>query len=660
MKLLYVWIEEFRNIHKQGVVIDNEFTIEIKEANKSFCDYYTNDRIQFTSATDTPKCGEKVFNREIVWAKNNDYPVYKVDVAINSIAALVGKNATGKSSILECISSQGQPINDGCSYFLAFFNPAENCIEIRSRGINIISEKIFEYSRKPDGYVVYIIPLKGDSQSAHCEPFGKTFFHFLSPQKDARPYSEYSVMGIPTIVGDLDAFDNDNAFEGVFDFLCDFPNLVSDGNKLVVFLDVANGMLSNDYFKKPNLTCVEYKRLYIYRLAQILFSNLLTYLYHPTPRFMANGTRERLPNEEILKEEDVECAELLSFFNREYPQEGSVDLISYRTGHMPKDEIQNAIKFFRKSTFSYSGKSIYDKYIKNIEELFETLFVADDNLFSAIFKIEIPFQIQYKPIVSALQKCIDMKNVLEGDWVRGLNIRFEHFSSGEHHLAMLFSAVYQRMKKLGSYNETRDIIWAIDEPEMHMHPELGRNFIDELNKAMLQYKKSGLLKTCQFIFATHSPFIIQSLGNYTSRLTLVDKAENQTITKTFDELPQLKFPNRKERSFNLIMYKIFEVPTVELHNELYGILQEMAHCYGEKEFETWLGGKGIFKSKKWVKEVNGQPDTTKPVTIETFIRNSIHHPENRSNSGGYSAADLKKSIEEMISLLYKKGEKENK
>ncbi|MPM78318.1 hypothetical protein SDC9_125329 [bioreactor metagenome] len=375
---------------------------------------------------------------------------------------------------------------------------------------------------------------------------------------------------------------------------------------------------------------------------------------------MTNGTRERLPNEEILKEEDVECAELLSFFNREYPQEGSIDLISYRTGHIPKDEIQNAIKFFRESTFSYSGKLIYDNCINNISELFETLFVANDKLFSAIFKIEVPFQIQYKPIVSALQKCIDMNDNLGGAWTRGLNIRFEHFSSGEHHLAMLFSAIYQRMKKLGSYKETRDIILAIDEPEMHMHPELGRNFIDELNRAMLQYKEKRLLKTCQIIFATHSPFIIQSLGNYTSRLNLVYKEGNQTITKTFDELPQLKFPKRTELSFNLIMYKIFEVPTVELHNELYGILQETAHCYGEKRFETWLGSKGISKSKEWVREERGQPKPPYSVTIETFIRNSIHHPENRSNPDGYSAADLKKSIEEMLLLLYKKDEKENK
>lgn len=236
-----------------------------------------------------------------------------------------------------------------------------------------------------------------------------------------------------------------------------------------------------------------------------------------------SGKREKLPNEDILMEEDKQCSYLLATFNGLYPHEGSADIISTRTNRIPKSEIRDVLNFYHKSTFSFNGKFAYDEYLKNVGQLFETLFEADEKLFPAIFKLELPFQSQYKPIVSALQKCINTSDILKGNWANGLNTRFEWFSSGEFHLAMLFSAIYQRMKEPDGDATNRDVIWAIDEPEMHMHPELDRCFIDELNRAMRQFKDTGLFRTCQFIFATHSPFLIQSLGQYTSTLTLVDK-----------------------------------------------------------------------------------------------------------------------------------------
>lgn len=117
-------------------------------------------------------------------------------------------------------------------------------------------------------------------------------------------------------------------------------------------------------------------------------------------------------------------------------------------------------------------------------------------------------------------------------------------------------------------------------------------------------------------------------------------------------MPQLRFPGRTELSFNLIMYKIFGTPTIELHNELYGILQENSRCYSEISFENWLEGKGVLKTRQWIRELKGKPQPPYSVTLETYIRNSIHHPENRSNSYHYSSTDLKMSIEEMLSLLY--------
>jgi len=108
-------------------------------------------------------------------------------------------------------------------------------------------------------------------------------------------------------------------------------------------------------------------------------------------------------------------------------------------------------------------------------------------------------------------------------------------------------------------------------------------------------------------------------------------------------------------SANEINYLAFELPTVEFHNELYGFIQAKAidedeNNAKEPTFDNWLLTNGLKKKKDWIREIKG---TTKPAekrTVQTYIRNSIHHPENKHNEK-YSDEELKNSIEEMIQLL---------
>ena len=66
--------------------------------------------------------------------------------------------------------------------------------------------------------------------------------------------------------------------------------------------------------------------------------------------------------------------------------------------------------------------------------------------------------------------------------------------------------------------------------------------------------------------------------------------------------------------------------------------------------EQWLQDKNIQRTKQWIRERNGVAQTPTDVTLQTFIRNHIHHPENRQNTL-YTEDELKQSIEEMIGLL---------
>lgn len=74
--------------------------------------------------------------------------------------------------------------------------------------------------------------------------------------------------------------------------------------------------------------------------------------------------------------------------------------------------------------------------------------------------------------------------------------------------------------------------------------------------------------------------------------------------------------------------------------------------HNEKDFESWLEVQSCSKDKSWIKEINGTARPSYSVTLMTFIRNHIHHPENTTMQGiPYTGDELKLSIDEMIRVL---------
>ena len=86
-------------------------------------------------------------------------------------------------------------------------------------------------------------------------------------------------------------------------------------------------------------------------------------------------------------------------------------------------------------------------------------------------------------------------------------------------------------------------------------------------------------------------------------------------------------------------------PTEEFHNELYGILQELLECWTEKQFEKYLSKTlRVQKNKSWIKIHKGKTQEPYSMTLSTYIRNSIHHPENKKNLK-FTKEELIESIE---------------
>lgn len=181
----------------------------------------------------------------------------------------------------------------------------------------------------------------------------------------------------------------------------------------------------------------------------------------------------------------------------------------------------------------------------------------------------------------------------------------------------------------------------IDEPEICLHPKAQQKLLD----ALLEISKRR-----QVFVTTHSPYFLNTpyLNNVGMTIFKKDNHTNTVVPASLEYL----FP--WSPTWGELNFKAYNLATVDFHNELYGYLQEFSEKYNEKDLEIWLVQSGMLKNKKWIKEKKGIPQPELDVTLMTFIRNHIHHPENTSMKfSRFTQSDLHESIESMVGLINK-------
>lgn len=179
----------------------------------------------------------------------------------------------------------------------------------------------------------------------------------------------------------------------------------------------------------------------------------------------------------------------------------------------------------------------------------------------------------------------------------------------------------------------------IDEPEICLHPSGQIKLLEALMK---------ISKNKQVFIATHSPFMLSSSKIKNAGLFIFNKVDLCSRVVSADINPMFPW----SPSWGEISYKAYNLPTVDLHNELYGYLQELSGKSKLSQFDQWLGLYGYAASKQWTRENNDGSHRVENVTLQTFIRNHIHHPENSTmRNMPYTMGELKQSIDEMKDVL---------
>jgi predicted ATP-dependent endonuclease of OLD family len=180
------------------------------------------------------------------------------------------------------------------------------------------------------------------------------------------------------------------------------------------------------------------------------------------------------------------------------------------------------------------------------------------------------------------------------------------------------------------------IIYLIDEPELHLHPKAQEKLLN------LLFEES---KEKQIFISTHSPYIFKNCLSKNVGLLLFCRDENNKINITDAQNKEWGlFP--WSPSWGEINYNAYDLPTVEFHNELYGYLQDKSRKTNIDDFDQYLKNeRGISDLKKYKR--NG---LEKVITLCTYVRNQIHHPENKNNIQ-FTKVEFRKSVDLLMDLL---------
>lgn len=205
--------------------------------------------------------------------------------------------------------------------------------------------------------------------------------------------------------------------------------------------------------------------------------------------------------------------------------------------------------------------------------------------------------------------------------------------------------------------------FLIDEPELYMHPLAQDNLLNALDKL-----SEG---DNQIFLNTHSPYILRHFNSDRDSVVILSNVTGETRVR---QMESLIF---RPTSIGEITYKAFGVPTVDLHQRLYSIIENKViyednagiekkdknrKINSETAFSDYLD----FKYKNILKHKRFRPRYTKNsknggwipaknnVPLPFIVRNEIDHPdvylEDETGTNNFNEDDLKESIDELFKI----------
>jgi len=522
MQLLYVWIEGFRNIKELGFNFSREYEIKYEYLKK-----------------DKNKGKEEFFDCMIDISERSNCVQNFFGDNITNVTAIIGKNGTGKSNIIDLICTTlvpGQRPNN-LSYFYI----------IEDKGTFYIINKLKGHEDYKCDYDLV----------ATDDAYHKGRCVYFSNVADSRRL----LFKESKRVIDLSFEKNEKSESNKIGFLGHLMNRIENKNdrgiklnsiekdlndKEISFVlkiksDIKEDIKYDDEwleryelvkarYKKAFTTTTNNSNLLKYGLTFALFKHLFCDYYG---EFIKN---EKL-SDALIKATSVinEEGQFVAVLEKAKDIKETNPLIYDALVSNLKDP-----KIFGKPT------NFYSHYIEFIENVKDDLKVeSEDDLKQNEDELRFVYSKKLRSLLVKYAGIFNLIDIISHDWT--------NLSSGFKAYLNMFSNIYISLEN----DDCSNILICIDEGDLYFHPEMQRNFLkDILDFFKLEFPK----KQIQIILTSHSPFIVSDLPKECLLLfnQKVEKRKDDSITTDAIINNNLVIESSNSLTFASNIYKLFD------------------------------------------------------------------------------------------------------
>ncbi len=455
LELVYLWVEDYKNIKKQGFNFSPQFSCEFKDEYEKYTDEEGNEKERLKDNCELIICDKKKNE-----CKDNDYIQNFFGDNIN-VTAIVGKNGSGKSGLIGILDD-----------------------------INILDKK--------DKKIISIISLDNSLYysstfliKTNLEKYISNFEYMSYNAENPYPYLEREKYHLYYDIEIDDEFDRymDNDEVGEYDSR--YIEITNSKDKIITFekrqlllknihksmldINVTSFMLVPYKFTILNFNI---KAFYVYIEEKLKKNNFDSFgLY-----FVLKDIKDYI-YDTLLYQETLFNLLLLDFF---------LELKIF------SDFLEKVKKFYGEEELELLDfmdyiKIYYDDNQKKIGKLPQEIYFILDN--EEFIISTIPTEVKNKLF-------IDYSDFIILDYEDKKHRKFSDLSHGEKSIyALMLNIQYKIIN-----SEENNFIFCLDEPDLSLHPEWQRKFLYEFLTNIV-YENRYI----HFILTTHSPFLLSDI-----------------------------------------------------------------------------------------------------------------------------------------------------
>lgn len=512
MKLIYFWVEKYKGLNNFEMNLDSNYEVEIKNMG--------------------------IINSTI---KINQHKIPNIfGDNILGITALVGRNGSGKSSILELLSLDKGGLSSKVVYIYSTNIEDEYIIETNFLDLNsfkeftineneIFKKYFYKYNLKT-GEKSFLSGEKEEIRVIRYKPDMKSGFQ----NKDS--HSQVLKYNISSEINYLEIF---KIFQKKEDIFKEYKNVVFKIgiNKTLKkydeldyrILNLLESLKNKEDIMVPLKTLKEdTKEIKIYSNKEIFIDNYLTYNININFKEIIDEyliISEKSNSSELLKLIELNPVSKSQIFGLSESEELKIlkDKLIDKNFDYEKEKILNRtwcflkkIKCLKRDMPDNYYINIVNENAKKINKFLNLIKNLDDNFFKKEDNIEINFIQNYskneKSKIFDILKLIDElpdQNNENFEMLERVTDFFYSFlqglSDGERMYISLLSSIIELTPKITKKKQYSTIL--LDEVELYLHPEWMRKILSIYIKYLNKVKNHKF----QLILATHSPFIISDL-----------------------------------------------------------------------------------------------------------------------------------------------------